>query len=101
MSTVVKPSEHVPLNSSATDESDYTNQMTITASESEQKALTSAMKSARVPVIVGATGKDAASPRKKPLGTDFVPPDGGWGWMVVLAAGCSNVSGISSKWCCE
>lgn len=101
MSTVVKPSEHVPLNSSATDESDYTNQMTITASESEQKALTSAMKSARVPVIVGATGKDAASSRKKPLGTDFVPPDGGWGWMVVLAAGCSNVSGIASKWCCE
>ncbi|XP_039446150.1 uncharacterized protein LOC120425607 [Culex pipiens pallens] len=90
MSTVVKPSEHVPLNSSAaTDESDYTNQMTITASESEQKALTSAMKSARVPVIVSATGKDAA--RKKPLGTDFVPPDGGWGWMVVLAAGCSNL----------
>lgn len=100
MSTVVKPSEHVPLNSSAaTDESDYTNQMTITASESEQKALTSAMKSARVPVIVSAGGKDAA--RKKPLGTDFVPPDGGWGWMVVLAAGCSNVGGIASKWCCE
>lgn len=24
--------------------------------------------------------------------TDFVPPDGGWGWMIVFAAGFSNVS---------
>ena len=31
-------------------------------------------------------------PVKLKLGTDFIPPDGGWGWMVVLAAGCSNVS---------
>ena len=23
---------------------------------------------------------------------DFVPPDGGWGWMIVVAAGFSNVS---------
>ncbi|KXJ70132.1 hypothetical protein RP20_CCG024732 [Aedes albopictus] len=30
-------------------------------------------------------------PAKLKLGTDFIPPDGGWGWMVVLAAGCSNL----------
>lgn len=27
------------------------------------------------------------------LGPDFVAPDGGcWSWLVVIAAGCSNVS---------
>lgn len=26
------------------------------------------------------------------LGIDFVPPDGGFGWLVVIAAGASNVS---------
>ncbi|XP_053682173.1 uncharacterized protein LOC128732803 [Sabethes cyaneus] len=33
-------------------------------------------------------------PQKKPkpkLGADFIPPDGGWGWVIVLAAGCSNL----------
>lgn len=29
--------------------------------------------------------------KKCDLGIDFVPPDGGWGWLVVIAAGCSNV----------
>lgn len=25
---------------------------------------------------------------------EFIPPDGGWGWMIILAAGLSNVSFI-------
>lgn len=28
---------------------------------------------------------------KPKTASDFIPPDGGWGWMVVLAAGCSNL----------
>lgn len=26
------------------------------------------------------------------LGPDFIAPDGGYGWLVCLGAGCSNVS---------
>lgn len=26
------------------------------------------------------------------LGPDFVAPDGRWGWVILAAAGCSNVS---------
>lgn len=26
------------------------------------------------------------------LGPNFVAPDGGWGWLIVIAAGTSNVS---------
>lgn len=29
---------------------------------------------------------------KSDLGPNFVAPDGGWGWIVCIAAGLSNVS---------
>lgn len=31
------------------------------------------------------------------LGPDFVAPDGGFGWLVLIASGCSNVSEIIAK----
>lgn len=31
---------------------------------------------------------------KSDLGPDFVAPDGGWGWVVCIAAGFSNVSKV-------
>lgn len=36
------------------------------------------------------TGKKVRR-NKCDLGPDFVAPDGGWGWFVVVAAGCSNL----------
>lgn len=33
---------------------------------------------------------------KSDLGINFVAPDGGWGWLVLIAAGFSNVSCILS-----
>ena len=41
--------------------------------------------------------QETTKPKKKrrdksDLGPDFVAPDGGWGWVVCLAAGFSNVS---------
>lgn len=33
---------------------------------------------------------------KSDLGTNFVAPDGGWGWLVAIAAGFSNVRERSS-----
>lgn len=25
---------------------------------------------------------------------EFIPPDGGWGWMIIIAAGFSNLSAL-------
>lgn len=40
------------------------------------------------------TKKEAINRSK--LGPDYIAPDGGHGWFVALAAGCSNVSTIIS-----
>lgn len=50
------------------------------------------------PIITNGTTEREPQSKAKPkrnkcdLGTNFVAPDGGWGWMVLIAAGCSNVS---------
>ncbi|EAA06899.5 AGAP000718-PA [Anopheles gambiae str. PEST] len=64
---------------------EYTNQMTMRIGE-----LNSAPKQAGLQK--NGTSKRPKLPKNRSqLGSDFVPPDGGWGWMVVLAAGCSNL----------
>jgi hypothetical protein len=30
---------------------------------------------------------------------EFIPPDGGWGWMIIFAAGFSNVSVVWYFYC--
>lgn len=37
-------------------------------------------------------GNSKAVKTKVKRDEDFIPPDGGWGWMIVVAAGFSNVS---------
>lgn len=54
-----------------------------------------ALSTGKPPVIVSAEVKKP--PKKEPinrskLGPDYIAPDGGHGWFVALAAGCSNVS---------
>lgn len=34
---------------------------------------------------------------KNDLGTNFIAPDGGWGWLVLVAAGFSNVSDLKVR----
>lgn len=36
--------------------------------------------------------KSNKRPNKCDLGPNFIAPDGGWAWLVLIAAGCSNVS---------
>lgn len=60
--------------------------------DKEEKPL--AMTGSRPQRIAAATKpkvKKAPINRSK-LGPDYVAPDGGHGWLVALAAGCSNVS---------
>lgn len=53
-------------------------------------------KEVKMPMKNGGASKIKVNPKprrnKCDLGSDFVAPDGGWGWIVLIAAGCSNVS---------
>lgn len=43
------------------------------------------------------TKKTKQRRNKSNLGPNFIAPDGGWGWLVAIAAGCSNVMLIYSN----
>lgn len=56
-----------------------------------------ALATGKPPVIISAEVKKSTKVKKEPinrskLGPDYIAPDGGHGWFVALAAGCSNVS---------
>ncbi|XP_058814198.1 uncharacterized protein LOC131678139 [Topomyia yanbarensis] len=75
--------EHVRANG----ESDYDNLPISANNELNNRTAITAR-----PVLVTARAPKNSSVKNKPkLGTEFVAPDGGWGWMIVLAAGCSNL----------
>lgn len=45
--------------------------------------------------VYSATTETKKKPKrrdKSDLGPDFIAPDGGWGWVVCIAAGIANVS---------
>lgn len=49
-------------------------------------------KSGHTPSTSSPPAKNSKQRAQPPnLGVGFVAPDGGWGWLVVVAAGCSNV----------
>uniref|UniRef100_A0A182PPC3 Major facilitator superfamily (MFS) profile domain-containing protein n=1 Tax=Anopheles epiroticus TaxID=199890 RepID=A0A182PPC3_9DIPT len=70
---------------------EYENQMTMRIDELDASTkLVASLEHKAIPK--NGTNKRPKLPKNRSqLGSDFVPPDGGWGWMVVLAAGCSNL----------
>lgn len=64
----------------------------MSAAQEEVPVLKSALKASQtIPDKVQKKVKKPPINRSK-LGPDYVAPDGGWGWFVAIAAGCSNVS---------
>lgn len=64
---------------------------------SEQQELNSKTVTGIVIENGGKNGKKKKKEKAPKIKDNFVPPDGGWGWIIVVAAGFSNVSSKFAK----
>lgn len=68
-------------------------QTTLPTSSDSNNGLDNSNKTAKAKSPTSPTAKPKKVRRdKSDLGENFKAPDGGWAWLVCIAAGCSNVS---------